>query len=783
MRKYLSQHGNQRRHPTPLLCLALVMLTCHSLRADEVPSADEVSFSRDIQPLLANTCYTCHGPDEGTREADLRLDSRETVVASGDGVVIPGDPENSELLRRVLSEDPDERMPPASSKKALTEEQIEMLRQWIAAGAPWEGHWAFQSIQKPELPATKDSRHPIDVFISDRLSTAKLEPVAAAKRDELIRRLYIDLLGILPSPEAVDSFVADTSPNAVEKLVDELLSSPHYGERWGRYWLDQARYADSDGYSIDGARVMWPYRDWVINAINQDIPFDQFTIEQLAGDLMADPSVDQLVATGFHRNTLVNQEGGSDPEQFRNETVVDRVNTTGAVWLGLTVGCAQCHTHKFDPITQVEYYQLFAFFNSTEDKNSHNPQINPLPAKAQKSRDEIAAAIKSTREALPEGDSTENESLRKSLESVIKQLEEAQRGIEGRFGRVMVMRELGEPRTTHLLIRGDFLRKGEEVTANVPQVLPPLPANDGSHSRLDLARWLVDRSNPLTARVIVNRTWMRFFGQGLVETENDFGTQGSLPTHPELLDWLAHWLIEQEWSIKRLHRYIVLSDTYQRSSRATSELVANDPRNQLLGRQSRIRVDAELVRDLALSASGTLTSTIGGPSVYPPQPDGVYAFTQRRLSWETSQGADRYRRGMYTFFYRSAPHPMLTTFDAPNFQTVCTRRVRSNTPLQALTMANDEAIIEMAEGLARRLILHGPSSDEDRITMAFRLCLSRHPDAAESQQLQSFIALQRDRLTDTDTSPTDQEPADIELATWTALARVLMNLDEFLTRG
>ena len=759
------------------------MLACHGVRADEATSGDGISFSRDVQPLLANMCYTCHGPDEETREADLRFDHRETVVAGGDGVVIPGDPENSELLRRVLSEDPDERMPPPSSKKTLTGKQIETLRQWIAAGAPWEEHWAFQPIPKPEVPATNTSRHPIDAFIAQRLSAAKLEPVAAAERDGLIRRLYIDLLGILPSPEAVDRFVADASPNAVEKLVDELLSSPHYGERWGRHWLDQARYADSDGYSIDGARVMWPYRDWVINAINQDVPFDQFTIEQLAGDLMADPNVDQLVATGFHRNTLVNQEGGSDPEQFRNETVVDRVNTTGAVWLGLTVGCAQCHSHKFDPITQVEYYQLFAFFNSTEDKNSHDPQITPLPAKAQKSRDEIAAAIKSTREALPEADNSDEESLRKSLESVIKQLEEAQRGIEGRFGRVMVMREMGEPRTTHLHIRGDFLRKGEVVTADVPQVLPSLPATDGIRSRLDLARWLVDRDNPLTARVVVNRTWMRLFGQGLVETENDFGTQGSLPTHPELLDWLAHWLMEQEWSIKRLHRYIVLSETYRRSSRASSELLENDPRNQLLGRQSRIRVDAELVRDLALSVSGTMTLTIGGPSVYPPQPDGVYAFTQRRLSWDTSKGADRYRRGMYTFFYRSAPHPMLTTFDTPNFQTVCTRRVRSNTPLQALTMANDEAIVEMAEGLARRLILHGPSSDQDRITMAFRLCLSRHPDAAESQQLKSFIALQRDRLKATDASSSELTPADIEFATWTALSRVLMNLDEFLTRG
>ncbi|MCP4190411.1 MAG: DUF1549 domain-containing protein [Planctomycetaceae bacterium] len=775
-------------HPATFVPILFFALSS-SLSAAKPAASSRVEFNRDILPILANSCFPCHGPDQETREADLRLDREQDAKSDRGGyaAIVPEAANKSELIRRVFSTDPDEVMPPPQFKEPLSKGQLAMLRQWIDQGAEWQTHWSFQPIQSPPLPLQLEARHPIDAFILDRLQTENLRPVPRADRITLARRVFLDLIGLLPTPEQIDEFVNDAKPGAFERLVDRLLASPHYGERWGRHWLDQARYADSDGYSIDGARVMWPYRDWVINALNQDMPFDQFTIEQIAGDQLDSPTSEQLVATGFHRNTLVNQEGGSDPEQFRNETVVDRVNTTGSVWLGLTVGCAQCHTHKFDPITQTEYYQLFAFFNSTEDKNSHAPKITPIPTHQRFIIENLNQSIQAAKQAIP-ADKTKREEFRDSINTAIERLEESKRRFEERFGSVMIMRELKEPRATHLHIRGDFLRPGEQVQSDVPSILPALPEQPTQYNRLDLARWLVDKSNPLTARVTVNRVWMRFFGIGLVETENDFGTQGATPTHPDLLDWLASWLIQDGWSLKRLHRLIVLSDAYQRVAHGPSSLQKTDPRNQLLTRQSRLRVDAEIVRDLALSASGMMTCAIGGPSVYPPQPDGVYAFTQRKLSWKDSQGPDRYRRGIYTFFYRSAPHPMLSTFDAPNFQTVCTRRVRSNTPLQSLTMANDVAILELAEGLAKRILQEPHADVQQRITKTFRVCLGRRPDAAELEQLEAFLLQQLSSFADTpDTDKhfaTDEAklPAE-QLAAWTALTRVLINLDEFVTRN
>ncbi|MGN6134650.1 MAG: DUF1549 and DUF1553 domain-containing protein, partial [Aureliella sp.] len=830
----------------------------------------------------------------------------------------------------------------------------------------------------------------------------------------------------------VRAFAEDTRPDAVDRLIDRLLASPRYGERWGRHWLDQARYADTNGYSIDSERSIWPYRDWVIRAVNDDMPFDQFSIEQLAGDLLPKASPTQLVATGFHRNTLVNQEGGTDPEQFRNEAVVDRVNTTGAVWLGLTVGCAQCHHHKYDPFSQREFYQLFAFFNSDEDKNSVAPTL-AMPTPAQVTElDQLESQIRFVSAAIAEAesqtrlsetaarptssagavsktsgddvshipwelvkassvsadrgsdferlkdeswlaagaadpqrqageevvvdfgaqlarlsalrlDALAHESLpvngpgrakngnfvltdarlevdgrpvrwtaaeanhsqpnydvsgaidasrqtgwaingpkgvsgdyraifylepvdlkpgaqlrlrlrfsvkppgynlgrfrlhlasqaaprvapsaaaddgqAKRLAAELTQLQDRKKQLQSKVVGTMVMRRSSAPRESFIHIRGDFLRHGEPVIPDVPAAVPPaiddlakanptladldcaeIPAHVPRRlaTRLDLARWLVSAENPLVPRVIANRNWSHFFPLGLVETENDFGIQGTPPTHPALLDWLALELRDRGWSIKRLHRLIVSSATYRQASDAREDLEAVDANNKLLARQSRLRVEAEIVRDCGLQASGLLDRRLGGPSVYPPQPDGVYAFTQSKSAWPTSQGGERFRRGMYTFFRRSAPYPMLTTFDTPRFDTTCTRRIRSNTPLQSLTLANDTTMLEMATGLGRRLWEH-PGTAADRIRQAFEICCSRQPNEQECLALTEYWSdqaaeLEGDRdaaqalLVSLSKQPGWPDPnsgnarQDAERAAWIMVARVLMNLDEFVTR-
>ena len=496
---------------------------------------------------------------------------------------------------------------------------------------------------------------------------------------------------------------------------------------------------------------MWPYRDWVIQALNEDMPFDRFTIEQLAGDLLPNPSREQLIATGFHRNTLINEEGGTDAEQFRVEAVVDRVNTTGIVWLGLTIGCAQCHTHKFDPISQHEYYRMFAFFNNCEDANSRPPMLNVTTPPQQKKLDELDQQIGAASNAIADYDrqhskkldggpaesgksSADSDKRRVELAADLVRLQDVRKKYVATIPQTMILRERTTPRETNVLIRGDFLRKGERVFPDTPAMLPKLPASAAPRTRLDLARWLVNRENPLTARVTVNRVWARYFGRGLVETENDFGLQGTPPTHPALLDWLADKFMDQGWSLKQLHRLILNSATYRQSSALRPDLADVDPLNKLLGRQARLRVEAEIVRDLGLSVSGLLSDKIGGPSAHPPQSEDVFAFTQVRRPWPTSTGSERYRRGMYTFFMRSAPYPMLTTFDTPVFNVACTFRQRSNTPLQSLTMANDETMIEMARALGQRAFQNA-TSDRDRIGFAFRLCFARTADSFELERL------------------------------------------------
>ena len=756
-------------------------------------AAERIDFNRDIRPILSNSCFKCHGPS--TKKGGLRLDLRDAALKKE--ALVPGKPDESELLRRVLADD-SERMPPADAAERLPAAQVAKLRAWIEQGAEWAPHWAFVKPQAALLPAVQDRswpRSPIDYFVLAKLEAAGLKPSPEADRTTLIRRVTLDLTGLLPTPQEVEAFLKDNSPDAYEKVVDRLLNSPHYGERQARHWLDMARYADSNGYTIDGQRSVWPYRDWVIAAYNADMPFDRFTTEQLAGDLLPNPTREQLIATGFHRNTPFNEEGGTDREQFRAERTIDRTNTTGAVWLGLTVGCAQCHNHKYDPLTQKEYYRFYAFFNTADE-----PVLRLGSAEQEAKLKDLQAQLAKARKESKGKDSPE-----------VKKLQKQVRDCGARIPSTLIVRETASKRPTHVHERGDFLRPGEPVTPGYPEAMQAGLANSQTKAhgprpvglnRLDLARWLVSPDNPLTPRVVVNRMWQHHFGKGLVETENDFGMQGTPPTHPELLDWLAVEFVRGGWGMKRLHKLIVMSATYRQSSRMRSaecgvrneevalagasgwlgvfairnpqSAIRNrstphsvDPNNQLLGRQARLRLEAEIIRDAALSASGLLSRKVGGPGVYPPQSPEVFSFTQGRKPWPESKGPDRYRRGMYTFIWRQSQHPLLTTFDAADAQTACTRRNRSNTPLQALHLANDPAFVEIAEGLGKRVVAEGPADDAGRIDFAFRLCFARTPTPAERSRLLQYLDACRRAKPDT---------------AWTMLARVLLNLDEFVTR-
>jgi hypothetical protein len=704
-----------------------------------------------------------------------------------------------------------------------------------AGGRPGASHWAFRPIQRPAVPVVKSAAwasNAIDCFILARLDLSGLAPSPEAARVTLLRRASLDLTGLPPGPEEVAEFLADSSPDAYQRVVERLAASPHFGERWGRLWLDAARYADSNGYNIDAPRSIWKYRDWVIAAFNSDMPFDRFAADQIAGDLRERATFADRIATGFHRNTQINQEGGIDVEQFRVESVVDRVNTTGTVFLGLTIGCAQCHDHKYDPISQREYYRLFAFFNNTDE-----PELEIATSKELAQRAGIRAQIDQLHRELARRYPDLNERERRweaTLTLEFKQVQEADtrvafdaprekrsaaqrralvelmmaqdpafrtefarlvslRGAEPRFVTTMVVRErAGSPRETYVHRGGDFTRRGARVEPGVPGVLPELkPPRAGTPpNRMDFARWLVDRANPLTARVVVNRIWQAYFGRGLVETDNDFGTQGSPPSHPELLDWLACELVERGWSLKAIHRLIVTSSTYRQASHVRSEARARDPDNRLLGRQARLRLDAELIRDAALVSSGMLTGVVGGPSVFPPQPEGVMTLGQMKRRWEPDTGANRYRRGLYTFFWRATPYPFLSTFDAPGGVQACTRRLRSNTPLQALTLLNDPAFVELAAALAERIVRDrpAPATDRQRLNHAFLLCVGRTGSSRELETLENLLAreraageVRRARASAQGEAPATDSPS-LRASPWLSVARVLLNLDEFVTR-
>lgn len=826
----------------PLVAAEPAKVDSRKIDPRKLPAAapGTIDYARDIEPILVKNCHGCHGPEK--QRGGVRLDDPTAAMKGGNSgaIIVPGKSTESRLLIVVAGLDAEVVMPP-KEKPPLTALEVGRLRAWIEQGAPWppkssatsaskSKHWAFQSLRRAPPPAVKNHgwvRNDIDRFVLARLEAEKIAPSPEADRVTLIRRLSLDLLGLPPTPAKVDAFLADSRPDAYERLVERLLASPHYGERWGRHWLDLARYADSDGYEQDRPRPYhWRYRDWVIDAINRDMPFDQFTIEQLAGDLLPGATLAQKTATGFHRNTLTNREGGTDKEQFRVEACVDRVNTTAKVWLGLTLACAQCHDHKYDPFSQREYYQFFAFFNP--DNEVDVPA--PLPGDAETK----AAFEKKKAELQRQVTDYQEKQLGPKLTLLVRSLEvEERKKLPDNIAKLVAKADklnakerqaifdyLGKEdksytqrakaladhvkkaptpayvptlaadggRKTHVLIRGDFLRPGVAVEPGVLSVLPPLKS-EGKPGRLHLARWLVSPENPLTARVIANWVWHHYFGRGLVATLEDFGTQGERPSHPELLDYLATQFMERGWSMKQLHQDIVTSATYRQSSKARPEPATRDPLNLLLARQNRIRFEAEILRDNALAVSGLLARKVGGPSVKPPQPAGISELTYANgARWVESKGADRYRRGMYTWFQRTSPHPMLTMFDAPDANLSCVRRDRTNTPLQALTLLNDATFVECARALAKRIINEKTGSVSERLDHGFRLCVSRHPAPAEQEQLQKMYdevltlcqANPKEAARLAPAMPTGISRA--ETATWVTIARMLLNLDEFVTR-
>ena len=935
------------------------------LAAGELRAAESVNFARDVRPLLSKNCFRCHGPDQATLQAGLRLDLREGAIKpleSGLTAITPGKAAESELIKRVSSANPDERMPPVDGGRALTVGEIDLLKRWIDEGAEYKSHWAFvppQPISPPQIANPERAPTAVDRFVLARLDREGLQPSPEADRNALIRRVSIDLVGLPPSLEDVDRFAADPDPLAYERLVDRLLASPAFGERWAAVWLDLARYADSAGYAQDPPRTIWRYRDWLIQALNANQPFDQFTRDQLAGDLLPSPSDEQLLATAFHRNTMTNSEGGTDDEEFRNAAVVDRVNTTMQVWMGLTMGCAQCHSHKYDPITQEEYFKVFAIFNQSEDADrmDESPLLEEIsPGEAKKRADLQAQAAqleKALAEKLAAFQAPENQGAfatryvrielpgkqlllslaevqalagaenlaRKgkatqisvdyqgppelaidgntdgdyfqakstthtatadnpwwevdlgapaALEQVVvwnrtdggngerlknfrvvllddqrrpllvqttaeapkpsvtlavpktqAELNDAQRAERLKYLKenspeiveaqkqidetkklaaaikgvtTPVMRELAadKRRKTQIQIRGNFLDRGAEVAAGVPAAFHPLPAGK-EPNRLALAEWLVDERNPLTARVLVNRYWEQLFGVGLVETSEDFGIQGEYPSHPELLDYLALEFQRDGWDMKRLLRRIVVSATYRQSSKAAPEMQRRDPFNRLLARGPRFRLSAETVRDQALAISGLLSRKMLGPPVQPPRPNlGLASAFGGSTDWQTSPGEDKYRRGLYTSWRRTTPYPSMTTFDATSREVCTMRRIRTNTPLQALVTMNDPVYIEAAQALARRIAAEGGSNPADRAAYGFRLCLSRAPSQAELQPLLRLYqqALERftadaAQATRMATEPLGPAPAGMnvaELAAWTVVGNTLLNLDEALAR-
>ncbi len=1074
------------RMPAAVFSLFGLVAPCCSVAVAQSAATDDarVNFNRDIRPILSNNCFKCHGFDEKQRQGGLRLDTMDGQRAerkSGRHAVVPGKRAESMLVERISADDPAARMPPPASGKHLSESQIELLKRWIDQGADWQQHWSFVPVKRPELSAVKNEtwvRNPIDRFVLNRLEREGLQPSPPASKPTLVRRLTYDLTGLPPTPAEVDAFLADESPDAYEKVIERLMRTPRYGEHMARYWLDAVRYGDSHGLHFDNERSLWPYRDWVIDAFNRNVPFDRFTVEQLAGDLLPNPTREQLIATGFNRCNVTTSEGGSIEEEVLVRYAVDRTEAMSTVFLGLSLGCAVCHDHKFDPVTQKEFYSLFAFFRSAADAAMDGnailpPPIMKLPTPEQDSRlrlldeqialgrrnvsekiarieyvdpattspavasagvessgsggsgaanaqpapagqtaiqpaefiwidDELPAGAKpqgdtpwkwvsksdgqvffgeraSTRSApglsqhfftdanpglrvgegdklfshvyldpanppktvmlqfndgtwehrafwgddligfgsgdtpghrpigplpeagkwvrlevdaakvglspgsvlggwaftqhggtvwwdkagivtrTPQGDAgfesltaweayervQAKSTLPKPLQDAIKAdpskrndeqkrlirehflenvyaktrpvfaalrmqldvLNKERAALDASIPSTMVMAEMPQPRETFLLIRGAYNRRGDKVTAGVPSILPPMP-KDAPANRLGLAQWLVDPSHPLTSRVNVNRFWQQFFGLGLVKTSNDFGSQGDWPSHPELLDWLSAEFMNptpsgrgpseggSNWDIQHLVRLIVTSNTYRQSSRVTPELFKRDPENTLLARGPRFRMDAEVVRDTALAASGLLVEKLGGRSVKPYQPPGLWEAVgflgSNTREYKRDAGDGLYRRSLYTFWKRTSPPAALTTFDAPSRETCTVRRPRTNTPLQALALMNDEQYVEASRQLARRMMIESGPAPHDRLSFGFRLCTARRPQGRELDVLanlfnEQLAYYQSDRdaalkLLSVGESKRDESLDSSEYAAWTMMANLILNLDETVTK-
>jgi hypothetical protein len=797
----------------------------------------DVRFEKDVLPVFAKRCQACHGPQQ--QMAGLRLDRADASQSKA----------APHFIERVTSEKKGFRMPPIGEPLAARE--VASIRTWVESGAKWPAgtstdgaavtHWAFQP------PRKKGSG--IDEWILARLKTEGIEPSPRADRATLIRRLSLDLTGLPPTPAEARAFIEDQSPEAYARAVDRLIASPHFGERWARYWLDLAHYADSDGYEKDLPRPdAWRYRHWVIDALNRDMPFDRFTVEQLAGDLLPGSTVDQKVATGFLRCVLTNREGGVDRAEARFEQLVNRTATVGTVWLGLTVGCAQCHNHKYDPISHKDYYGIMAFFEKGEDAEidapiggEPGPYYAALPDYRQK-RDAIYAKYR-----IPERAAAFEAGLKEAYRSPGKDLEwdfaltaykamvdryekyltepthsirdqetfyryfvngsaspdfrkdkkQADEVKEAKgqlseldktlppFGQAMVVEEDPSHGETRLRLKGDYKTFGETVAPAGLSVLPPMPDNV-PRDRLALAKWLVSRENPLTARVAMNRLWQEMFGRGIVKTSEDFGLVGDRPTHPELLDWLAVEFMDQGWSWKKMVRTVALSEAYQRSSRARKDLETKDPENTLFSHQNRLRLTAESIRDAALSASGLLDESIGGRSIRPPQPKGVAELGYGSPKWNETKGAERYRRGLYIHYQRTTPYPLLASFDAPDAATSCSRRRTSNTALQALNLLNDPVFFEASQALAARILREAPAGLAKRIEHAYAICFGRAPTARESERITQLYTRYSQQLDDATSAEWMPAPPDgvaqRDAAAWAGVARVLLNVDEFITR-
>ncbi|WP_298521048.1 PSD1 and planctomycete cytochrome C domain-containing protein [uncultured Kordia sp.] len=734
--------------------------------ADKVPETIDYIFH--VKPILSDRCYLCHGPDDGTREANLRLDTKEGAFAAlneqkNHFAIVPGDTITSALVERINTENPIKLMPPEDSNLSLSTYEKKILTKWIAQGAVWKDHWAFVMPEKSEVPTVKNDSliaNEIDNFILTKLSQKGISPSQKASKEKLIRRVYFDLTGLPPSLAEIDAFIQDEDENAYEKVIDRLLNSTRFGEHFATNWLDIARYSDTHGYQDDLERTMWPWRDWVISAFNRNIPYDEFVKWQLAGDLLPNATLEQILATGFNRNHKITQEGGVIDEEYRVEYVLDRTNTVSKSLLGLTMECAQCHDHKYDPISQKEYFGFYAFFNKVNEKGRMDYGEIPKPN------------IKITQKEIDETLNFIN------MPDSIKEVQ------------LMVMKDDAPKRKTFVLKRGAYDAHGDEVSFTTPKAVLPFTENY-EQNRLGLANWLFDEKNTLTSRVAVNRLWQQIFGKGIVASSSDFGNQGALPSHPKLLDWLAITYREEGWDTKKMIKRMVLSNTYQQTTKVSDALLEIDPDNVWLARSSRDKLTAEMIRDNALAVSGLLVEKVGGPSVKPYQPEGLWAETtsgQGLTKYIMDSGENLYRRSLYTFWKRTVPPPAMMTFDAATRDYCTVERQKTSTPLQALVMLNDPQLIEAANTLAVQVLQEESLTDENRIETIFRKITSRKPDATEVENLLTFLREAESnydvtkKINIAENSITNEISKE-KIYAFGVLTSLIFNLDEAIVKG